>query len=225
MFGDTVVTLPAAAAIIAWLVIGRAWRMAFWWGFLFSLGLFIVLATKVAFIGWGIGIEALDFTGISGHAMRASAVFPVMAYLLLQRSAPQARNRGIAAGIGIGLLIGVSRLLLHTHSVSEMMSGALLGTAIALGFIRMATAETALQLNRWLVAASMCALMPTSYAEPAPTNDWVNAIALYLSGHDKPYVRYYGNYARPVFARYESGQLVKWATALPEGVRQQTETR
>jgi len=225
MFGDTVVTLPAAAAIIAWLLIGRAWRMAFWWGLLFSLGLFIVLATKVAFIGWGIGIEALDFTGISGHAMRASAVFPVIAYLLLQHSTARARSRGIAAGIGIGLLIGVSRLVLHAHSLSEVMSGAVLGTAIALGFIRIATAGTGLQLNRWLVALSMCALVPTSYAEPAPTNDWVNAIALYLSGHDKPYVRHYGTYARPVFARHETVQPTRWSTALPAGVRQQTETQ
>ena len=35
-------------------------------------------ASKVAFIGWGLGLSALDFTGISGHAMIASAVYPLL---------------------------------------------------------------------------------------------------------------------------------------------------
>lgn len=190
MFGDTVVMLPAAAAIMGWLLIGKAWRMAFWWGCLFALGLFIVLATKVAFIGWGIGIEALDFTGISGHAMRAAAVFPVIAYLMLEYSAPRIKKLGVAIGIAAGMAIGISRLALHYHSPSEVIAGLLLGTGIALGFIRLLFAWRMPRLNRWLVGLSMCALIPTSYAEPAPTENWVNAIALYLSGHEKPYVRY-----------------------------------
>src|SRR3569833_3357965 len=164
MFGDTVVMLPAAAAIFGWLAIGRAWRLAFWWGFLFLLGFFFVLATKVAFIGWGIGSEALEFTGF------------------------------------------------------------LLGTVIALGFIRMAEMQARPHFNRWLVALSMCALIPTSYAEPAPTNNWVNAIALYLSGHDKPYVRHFGRQARPVFAQQKTMQQTTLSTALPTGVRRQIET-
>jgi len=224
MFGDTVVMLPAAAAIFGWLAIGRAWRLAFWWGFLFSLGLFLVLATKVAFIGWGIGSEALDFTGISGHAMRASAVFPVLAYLIQQHAAPSAKRRGVAIGIGAGILIDISRLVLHYHSVSEVVTGFLLGTVIALGFIRMAEMQARPHFNRWLVALSMCALIPTSYAEPAPTNNWVNAIALYLSGHDKPYVRHFGRQARPVFAQQKTMQQTTLSTALPTGVRRQIET-
>ena len=100
-FGGIVVTAPAAAAITAWLMMGRAWRLAAWWCVLFIGGMALVVATKIAFIGWGLGIQALDYTGISGHAMRATAVYPVLFYLVLLRRAPSgacwAWRRGLAS--------------------------------------------------------------------------------------------------------------------------------
>jgi hypothetical protein len=187
--GDSVVLLPAGLVILAWLAAGRAWRMALLWGLLFASGLVVVLATKVAFIGWGLGVESLDFTGVSGHAMRASAIFPVIAWLFLQRSNPLARNLGILLGVGLGLLVTVSRVVLHYHSLSEAASGWILGSVLALVFIHVGNGLPRPELNRWLIALAMMGLLPTSYAEPAPTNQWMNAVALYLSGHDRPYVR------------------------------------
>ncbi|MDB5842158.1 MAG: rane-associated phospholipid phosphatase [Herminiimonas sp.] len=195
--GDSVVMLPAAAAIIVWLVAGRAWRMAFWWGLLFTTGLALVAITKIAFIGWGIGISALDFTGISGHAMRAAAVLPVIGWLTLQRSAVPARMFGVTLGLALGGLVMISRVALDYHSVSEGVAGFLLGTAISLGFIRVSAGLTKPRLNRWLLAFTLLGLFPTSYAEPAPTNQWVHAVALYLSGHDCPYVRGSTRFAEP----------------------------
>src|ERR1700716_1005135 len=135
-FGDTVVMLPAAVAIAAWLIAGGACRMAVWWCLLFTFGLVLVAATKIAFVGWGISISGLDFTGISGHAMRATAIFPVIFYLALRKSPPLARIAGLLLGGMIGLLIGMSRIVLNTHSVSEVVAGCVLGSVITLGFIR-----------------------------------------------------------------------------------------
>lgn len=201
-FGDSVVLLPAAAAIAVWLITGRAWRMAWWWCVLFGGGLTIVAATKIAFIGWGIGNSALDFTGISGHAMRAAAVFPVICYLLLQRSPPVVRNLGVALGLAIGALITISRVMVNDHSVSEAVAGCIMGSALSLGFIRLSSHWPKPYLNRWIVGFSLLALFPTSYAEPAPTNQWMTSVALYLSGHDKPYVRTAASRAAGKFAQY-----------------------
>ena len=192
---DTVVTLPAAATIAIWLLSGRAWRMAFWWGLLFTGGLAIVIATKLAFIGWGIGINALDFMGMSGHAMRATAVFPVILYLVLLRSSPAMTASGVLLGISIGVLVGVSRIALQVHSVSEVVAGCAIGGAVSLGFIWISRGLPKPYLHRRLIALGMLALLPTSYAKPAPTNQWMNAVALYLSGHETPYDRGTG---RPV---------------------------
>jgi membrane-associated phospholipid phosphatase len=192
-FGDTVVMLPAAAAIAAWLITGSAYRMAVWWCLLFTFGLVLVAATKIAFVGWGISISGLDFTGISGHAMRATAVFPMIFYLALQKSPPLARISGVLLGGMVGVLIGISRIALYTHSVSEVVAGCILGGVIGLGFIRISNRLPKPFLNPRIIALSLLALLPTSYAQPAPTNQWITAIALYLSGHDTPYVRISGN--------------------------------
>ncbi len=186
---DTVVTLPAAATIAVWLGAGRAWRMALWWCALFISGLALVAATKIAFIGWGIGVSALDFMGMSGHAMRAIAVFPVIFYLVLQRSPRAVRISGVSLGILIGILVGVSRVVLDFHSMSEVLAGCAMGAVVSLGFIWIARGMPRPYVNRWLIAFGLFALLPTSYAKPAPTNLWMNAIALYLSGNEMPYDR------------------------------------
>lgn len=186
---DTVVTLPAAATIAVWLLASRASRMAFWWCLFFTAGLAAVAATKIAFIGWGVGISALEFMGMSGHAMRATAVFPVIFYLLLQRSPPVVRASGVLFGILLGVLVGLSRIALNVHSISEVIAGCAVGGAVSLGFIWIARGLPRLHLNRRIIALGLFALLPTAYAKPAPTNQWMNAVALYLSGHDVPYKR------------------------------------
>lgn len=187
--GDTNVMLPAAALCVVWLVCGQAWRMALWWCLLFTAGLALVAATKIAFVGWGIGIQSLDFTGFSGHAMRAAAVMPVLLYFLLQKAAPLARTAGVVLGILFGVIIGVSRLAVHAHSVSEAVSGCVLGAMIALGFLWISRPLPKPVIHRWLIVLSLTPLMLAPMAEPAPTERWLEGIALYLSGHDKPFVR------------------------------------
>ncbi|HEX2531385.1 MAG TPA: phosphatase PAP2 family protein [Burkholderiaceae bacterium] len=188
-FGDTVVLLPAALTIAVWLAIGRAWRMAAIWCVLFSVGLTLVAATKIAFVGWGIGIRSLDFTGFSGHAMRATAVIPAMLYLILQRTPRTVRITGVMFGFAVGALISFSRVVVHAHSVSEMVLGAMLGALISIWFIRASTDIPNSPPNRWLIAFSLAGVFGTSHAQPAPTQHWINGVALYLSGHDKPYDR------------------------------------
>lgn len=192
---DTVITLPAAATIAAWLIVGRAWRMALWWCALFVSGLVIVVATKVAYIGWGIGIETLDLMGMSGHAMRAMAVFPVIFYLALQRSPTVVRASGVLLGILLGVLVGASRVALNVHSISEVVSGCALGGAVSVGFIWIVRGLPRPHLNHRIIVLGLFVLLPASYASPAPTNRWMNAVALYLSGHEMPCNRSVG---RPI---------------------------
>lgn len=188
-FGSSIVMLSAATAIALWLFAGQAWRMALGWCGLFALGLVIVALTKIAYIGWDIGIGTLNFSGISGHSMRATAVFPVLFYLMLQKARPSFRISGVVLGFAIAVLIGVARVILHAHSVSDVVAGWLLGGAVSGGFIWASKQLSKPRLSFWLIGLSLAALLPTSYAQPLPTTQWINAVALYLSGHNKPYER------------------------------------
>ena len=197
IFGDVIVTGPAALAILVWLLAGRLWRPAAAWIMLFGVGMLLVVVSKIAFIGWGIGSQSLDFTGLSGHAMRACAVMPVLAYLLAQGGAQRGwRIAGVIAGIGVGVLISVSRVMLHAHSWSEVISGGWLGVSVALLFINMASSHDKPAFNAWLLLASLLPLFWISRGEPAPTQQLLTRVALRLSGHQQPYTR--SRWAPPV---------------------------
>ena len=191
--GDSVVLLPAATLVLVWMLLGCAWRMAFWWSMLFGVALTLVAATKIAFIGWGLGLGHFDYTGLSGHAMRAAAVLPVLGWALQAGWPTRVRARWrllpIALGAAAGVLVAFSRVVLHEHSISETLLGWALGCVTAFGFIAVAQTLTRPRRNPWILALSMLAMLPASHAEPAPTNRWITAAALYLSGHERPYLR------------------------------------
>jgi membrane-associated phospholipid phosphatase len=188
-FGDLTVTALIAFAIGAWLLAEGEQRLAIWWSALFLGGLAIVALTKMAFIGWGIGIHALDFTGFSGHCMRATAVIPVLFYLMLQRAPSPLRTWGVLAGFALAGLIGVSRLVLHAHSVSEVVSGTLLGGIVSLSFMWVAGSLRKHVFNRLRIVLSVLALLPAPYVQPAPTQEWLTDVSLFFSGHEKPFLR------------------------------------
>jgi membrane-associated phospholipid phosphatase len=189
---DTVVMLPAAVLCLIWLMMGGASRLALWWCVLLSAGLILVAATKIAFLGWGIGISALDFTGISGHAMRATAIMPVLLYLVFINASWRWRVGAIKAGMVFGVLIGVSRLVVHVHSPTEVVAGCLLGAVVSSTFLRMMlrVPQPVLQpRKRYALPLLVLLLVPVFTAKPAPTERWMDAIAMTLSGHEKLYSR------------------------------------
>lgn len=189
LMGSLVVTGPLGVAIALWLLAGRSWRLTLSWCMLFGAGMALVVLTKIAFIGWGVGVEALAFSGISGHAMRAAAVFPVALYLMLRRAGQRAGIRGALAGAALAALISIARVEVQAHSVSEAVTGTMLGLMVAAAFIRHAGSERHPTISRVLLALCIPVLLIGPRAEPAPTEQWMTMLALLVSGHDAPFTR------------------------------------
>lgn len=191
---DTVVMLPAAALCLIWLLMGMATRLALWWCVLLSGGLALVAATKIAFLGWNIGIPAWDFTGISGHAMRATAIMPVLLYLVFINASRRLRQGAVMSGMAFGVLIGVSRFMVDAHSPSEAITGCLLGAMVSTAFLVMmrAPGRPGLKIKpAQALPLLLLLLLPVFTAKPAPTERWLRWVAMTLSGHDKVYSRGY----------------------------------
>lgn len=182
---DSNFTMPVAALLAVWLAGARAWKPFFQWSFLFGAGILLVVATKIAYIGWGAGIPALDFTGISGHAMRATAIAPALMAMLLQKKTRQLQQIGLLAGLAFGIAISISRLAIHVHSVSEVVSGCLLGAAVGLGFAWLIR-NRPIVFDRKLLLVGVIALLPVLSLKPAPTDSWMESVAYYLSGKERP---------------------------------------
>lgn len=187
--GGINVMLPAAFAVAAWLCAQHDWRMVRWWCGLVAGLLAVTVATKICFIGWGFGIRSLDFTGLSGHAARAAAILPVIFFLVLQGNSPRSRAFGVLLGLAGSVLVCIARVKLHAHSVSEVIGGAVLGAGAAAVFIHVFGPARPMVWQRPLALACLLGLTAASFLTPAPTQRWMIASALYLSGHDRPYIR------------------------------------
>jgi hypothetical protein len=84
--GEVQLLLPAALlTCLALLNLQDTRLLAVRWLQALSVAAGLTLASKMAFIGWGLGSAAFNFTGISGHAMFASAVYPFLAATLTCR--------------------------------------------------------------------------------------------------------------------------------------------
>jgi hypothetical protein len=185
--GDIELTMALAAAISAWLVAVRAWRMALWWSLLFLLGVGLVAVSKVAFMAWGVTLHGLDFKAISGHATGVTAVFPTLFYLLLQPCGARAQAGGAAVGLGLGTLMVVLLVVADQHSVAEALAGWVTGAAVSLGAIGMAGA---LPPGRTRPQALLCSMVVFASAawmmHALPHRYLMSRTAVFISGNSAP---------------------------------------
>jgi membrane-associated phospholipid phosphatase len=188
--GESQILLPAFAATLAWFRwrLGAA-RVVVVWTSAVLVATALTTASKVAFLGWGLGYAPWDFAGISGHAMFSFALWPVIASAVSADASPARRRWLLAAAYALALVIAWSRLEVQAHSISEVIAGALLGAGASAASLRWAApprshapAALVAGLVLWL------ALTPVS-APKSPTHGWAVRLALALSGHQVPYTR------------------------------------
>jgi len=202
--GEAQILLPAFFAGALWLALARpagargrvargdahahdhpARRSAWRWVGAIVATTAVTTASKVAFLGFGIGIAALDFTGFSGHSMYATAILPVLAAIIAGRA-------GAVVGTLLALLITYSRVNLGAHSTSEAIAGMVLGAAAAGWTLADYLAHPGAVRAPWwlpLLLVAWLAFVPLR-APPSRTHDVVVSLALKLSGRSRPYTRF-----------------------------------
>ena len=192
--GEAQLVLPATLALSWWVarqvdLRGLLWR----WCFAFAAAVALTLATKLAFIGWGVGIPALDFTGISGHALFAAATYPLLLRLLLADQSHGWQRAAWVVGFLIAATVAVSRVVVGAHSNSEIVAGFVLGGAVvAFAGRSWRVRDVAPSLLVPLLLVTWFALHLPSRGGGVPsanTHGLVTWMALELSGRDAPFHR------------------------------------
>lgn len=195
--GEAQILLPAAGLALLLLAQRQDSRAAaLRWALALGLGTLVTTASKVAFLGWGLGIAALDFTGFSGHSMYAASVeIPLLATCALALSG-RARWAGAVLGTLLAGLIAISRVEVGAHSVSEAIAGFVLGGALSVWVVaalpptwpsRPATPRTALGLAP--LGLALWLAVGVAWAPPPITHALVIRLSLALSGREHPYTR------------------------------------
>lgn len=163
------ITLPRADARLKW-----RWLLAI------AVTAGVTLASKLAFMGWGIGIKSVHFTGFSGHAAISSVIYPVVGALLAGTS-KLPRRIGLVIGVLLATAIAWSRIPLHAHSLSEVIAGLMLGLGCSTW--AMHTAGPSSRPNAVAAAAAVLAGMVLPLALPdVHTHQLVIALAKLISG-------------------------------------------
>ena len=202
--GEAQILLPAFLAGALWLVCARpagargrlaegnphahdhpARRSALRWVAGITATTVVTTISKVAFLGFGYGIAAIDFTGFSGHSMFACSILPVIGAIIAGRT-------GTAVGVLLAALITYSRVNLGAHSWSEAITGMVLGAAAAGWTLSDYLAHPGAVRAPWwlpLLLVVWLALLPMR-APPSRTHSLVVAISLKLSGRHRPYTRF-----------------------------------
>jgi membrane-associated phospholipid phosphatase len=116
-------------------------------------------------------------------------VLPVLPFVMLPQGSRHLRLAALVIALVLAMLIGVSRIAVGAHSPSEVVGGALLGAVVCAVFLRLAKPDLPPVRHAWAIAVGLFAMLATARAEPAPTHRWMVGVALYVSGHDRPFDR------------------------------------
>jgi membrane-associated phospholipid phosphatase len=131
--GLSVVRAAVLLPVLAWLAVRRAWWTAGW---VFAAGAVIAPLTsflketigreRPQFAEGGARYETLSFP--SGHSSGIAALVTIALVLAWPRLATAARRRWLVAGVGLVLLVGLTRMWLGVHYLSDVLGGWALGT-------------------------------------------------------------------------------------------------
>jgi len=183
--GDSRALLPLA--VILALFLPATFRPLLWrWAAAIAVVASVTLASKIAFMGWGLSVESWDFTGISGHAAMSSTLYPVVFWLLASGRSRQPVAWAIAGAV-LAVAIAWSRVPLRAHSLSEIIIGLGMGFAASLWVLfsfNPHERNPALRAHAVLLAIAAAVVAPTLLAD-LHTHDVVKAAARALSGRER----------------------------------------
>ena len=107
-FGSSSLLLPAFVLVAFGLWRSGARAAARHYVVAMTAAVALTVTSKCLFYGWGVGIAAIDFTGVSGHGLLAAAILP-----LLLRGLPGRWGRDLGAPLGAALALLVVTLALQ----------------------------------------------------------------------------------------------------------------
>ncbi len=123
--------------VLGWLARRRAWRTLLWVGVAVTTTGPVTVWLKdlagrarPAFENGGLAYEGLSYP--SGHSSGIATLVTVALVLAWPRLTPRRRRAAVAAGVGLAVLVGLTRVWLGVHFPSDVVGGLALGVAWSL---------------------------------------------------------------------------------------------
>jgi membrane-associated phospholipid phosphatase len=149
LIGSGVVTIPLRIVVAVYLLLRRRRRAFVTWILVWIIAEVSLTLAK----GWYMRTRPPDplvlasgFSFPSGHTVATAAI--AVALVIVSMPAGDRRRKWELAAAAAAFVMGLSRVYLNAHWFSDVVAGALLGTAVALGCAALVTEVFAIARNR-----------------------------------------------------------------------------
>jgi membrane-associated phospholipid phosphatase len=210
--GDLAVLIPLIGILSVWLLLTRQLAALCWWNAAVAICAGVTAILKIYFY---VCPPAVDFSNPSGHTSLSTLVYGALTLLILRSVIGWRRYVVAFLGAALVFSIGISRLLLHAHSLPEVLFGWLIGL-LTLWFFARAFGLRAYPYFRPLIAACVIIIVSMTGQEVRAEN-LLHALGLHLLDRGLTCMK-----MRPLAMErfYEiGGQLFELSPARDEGRR------
>lgn len=187
--GSSSLLLPIMVISLVSLWLTNQKRVAYFWAVALGLAISVTVISKLMFMGWGVGVALIDFTGVSGHTLLATSIFPILFFSAYRGEQKKTKSIGLWLGLLLSFVVGISRVVIGAHSVSEVIAGWILGLMVCVFVLN--AIQSHRQRFAYLQLIGLVCVLGFGSTTPnyLPAHGVLTKLALLMSGHDKPYTR------------------------------------
>ena len=176
-FGDLAVLLPLVAVVTIWLLAVRQSITVLWWLSAVALCIGTTAILKIYFF---ICPPVVDLHSPSGHTSLSTLVYGTLTLAMAAASIGWRRAAIITAGASFIAGIGISRVLVHAHSVREVVVGSIIGLVALALFARRFWRHPPMESRLRALILTSAVLMVLLNGQALRAEEFLHAIGIYL---------------------------------------------
>lgn len=177
-FGDLAVLLPLVAVVTVWLIAIRQPRAAIWWLVAVALCMGSTAVLKIYFY---VCPPLTDLRNPSGHTSLGTLVYGALTLAVATIVTGWKRVVVMASGAGFIAAIGISRVLIHFHSMLEVVLGSVVGICALALFARQFWLHHPREPRLRAMLVASIVLMVMLHGQELHAEDMLHAISHYLN--------------------------------------------
>jgi membrane-associated PAP2 superfamily phosphatase len=114
-------------------------------------------------------------------------VLAVAGYFVGSRLSRPGTLLAAVLGYGLGILVGISRIMVEAHSLSEVVAGCALGGLVAILALSNIRSKPKIVAAPLVFGIALLALLIAVHGDKALSEELITKVALYLSGRNLPH--------------------------------------
>ena len=177
-FGDLAVLLPLVAVVTVWLAAIRQPRAAIWWLVAVALCMGSTAVLKIYFF---VCPPLTDLHNPSGHTSLSTLVYGTLTLAVATVVTGWKRAAVGIFGAGFIAAIGISRVVIHFHSIPEVFFGSVVGVGALALFARQFWPHRPREPHLQPMLITCIALMVMLNGQELRAEALLHAIGLYLN--------------------------------------------